>query len=265
MIEVANLTKTFGEARAVDDVSFHVRAGETFAFLGPNGAGKTTTLHMLTTLVRPTAGTIRIDGIDSIREPREARRRIGMVFQDPTVDPELTAYENMDLHGVLYHMGRQTRARRIESLLKLFGLWGRHADAVRTFSGGMRRRLEIARGLLHTPRILFLDEATLGLDSQSRNQLWNHVRDLKASEGVTVFLTTHYMDEAERLADRVAIIDHGRIVAQGTPEELKTRAKATSLDQAFLALTTNAVSDGRVESDDQFHAIVRTLWQRRRR
>jgi len=190
VIRVQGLVKIFGSLRAVDDISFEVHPGEIFAFLGPNGAGKTTTIQMLTTLLRPTGGTISIDGIDPVSQPIEVRRRFGIVFQDPSLDSELTAYENMELHGVLYHVPRRVRLERIQALLTLFELWERRRTPVKEFSGGMKRRLEIARGLLHTPKILFLDEPTLGLDPQSRNQLWTHVKHLNQSEGVTVFLTT---------------------------------------------------------------------------
>src|SRR5215467_13312600 len=252
MIKVQNLTKTFGEIKAVVDVTFEVKPGEIFAFLGPNGAGKTTTIQMLTTLLKPTSGTVAIDGLDPVAAPLEVRKRFGIVFQDPSLDQELTAYENMDLHGVLYHVPRKVRAERIEVLLKLFELWDRRASLVKTFSGGMRRRLEIARGLLHTPKILFLDEPTLGLDPQSRNQLWTHVKHLNETEGVTVFLTTHYMDEAERTAHRIAIIDHGKIVALGTPQELKQQTGKDSLEDAFLALTGSSIRDeGANVSHDQ--------------
>src|SRR5579884_384372 len=193
MIHVEGLVKTFGEVRAVAGISFEVRAGEIFAFLGPNGAGKTTTIQMLTTLLKPTSGSIRLDGLDPASQPREVRQRFGIVFQDPSLDGELTAYENMDLHGVLYHVPRRIRGERIQTLLTLFELWERRNTRVKEFSGGMKRRLEIARGLLHTPRILFLDEPTLGLDPQSRHQLWTQIRHLNATEQVTVFLTTHYM------------------------------------------------------------------------
>src|SRR3954466_16383591 len=223
MIKVKNLTKKFGDVLAVDDVSFDVPAGEVFAFLGPNGAGKTTTIKMLTTLLRPTGGKIEIDGLDPRTRSHEVRKRFGIVFQDPSLDQELTAFENMDLHGVLYHVPRKIRHERTEMLLKLFELWERRKDYVKKFSGGMKRRLEIARGFLHTPKILFLDEPTLGLDPQSRNQLWTHVKNLNRDEGVTVFLTTHYMDEAERVAGRIAVINHGRIVARGSPAELKAQ------------------------------------------
>jgi ABC-2 type transport system ATP-binding protein len=261
MIRAQNLVKVFADVRAVDDVSFAVRAGEIFAFLGPNGAGKTTTIQMLTTLLRPTSGAITIDGLDPAERPLDVRRRFGIVFQDPSLDAELTAYENMDLHGVLYHVPRRTRVARIESLLRLFELWDRRDSYVKQFSGGMKRRLEIARGLLHTPKILFLDEPTLGLDPQSRNQLWTHVRHLNQTENVTVFLTTHYMDEAERVADRMAIIDHGRIVAQGTPQELKQQTGAESLEQAFLALTGTMIRDERADGADQMRQMVK-MWRR---
>jgi ABC-2 type transport system ATP-binding protein len=261
MIKVQNLTKTFGDVKAVADVSFEVPSGEIFAFLGPNGAGKTTTIQMLTTLLRPTSGTISIDGLDPVAKPLEVRKRFGIVFQDPSLDGELTAYENMDLHGVLYHVPRKLRTERIETLLKLFELWDRRTSLVKTFSGGMRRRLEIARGLLHTPKILFLDEPTLGLDPQSRNQLWTHVRTLNEAEGTTVFLTTHYMDEAERVAHRIAIIDHGKIVAQGTADELKKQTSTDSLEGAFLALTGTTIRDETANAADRMREVVR-IWRR---
>ena len=261
MIHVQDLVKTFGDVMAVGGISFDVKPGEIFAFLGPNGAGKTTTIQMLTTLLRPTSGTIAIDGIDPSVRPLDVRSRFGIVFQDPSLDHELTAYENMDLHGVLYHVPRRRRAERIQSLLTLFELWDRRSARVKTFSGGMKRRLEIARGFLHTPKILFLDEPTLGLDPQSRNQLWTHVRQLNESEGVTVFLTTHYMDEAERVAQRIAVIDHGRIVAQGSPAELKRETNAESLEQAFLALTGTTIRDESASSADQMRQVAR-MWRR---
>jgi ABC-2 type transport system ATP-binding protein len=261
MIHVESLVKTFGDVKAVDNISFDVHAGEIFAFLGPNGAGKTTTIQMLTTLLRPTSGTITVDGLDPATKQNEVRSRFGIVFQDPSLDHELTAYENMELHGVLYHVPRQIRVKRIKSLLTLFELWDRRHARVKTFSGGMKRRLEIARGLLHTPKILFLDEPTLGLDPQSRNQLWTHVRHLNETEAVTVFLTTHYMDEAERVAHRIAIIDHGRIVAQGSPQELKQQTGTDSLEHAFLALTGSSIRDESVDGNDQMRQMVR-IWRR---
>jgi len=261
MIHVENLVKTYGEVKAVDGVSFDVKAGEVFAFLGPNGAGKTTTIQMLTTLVRPTSGRMTLDGLDPGARPLDVRRRFGIVFQDPSLDGELTAYENLELHGVLYHVPRKVRVERIEMLMKLFELWDRRDSFVKTFSGGMKRRLEIARGFLHTPKILFLDEPTLGLDPQSRNQLWTHVRSLNESEHVTVFLTTHYMDEAERVAQRIAIIDHGRIVAQGTADELKQQTGTDSLEAAFLALTGSTIRDERADAADQMRQMVK-MWRR---
>ncbi len=216
MIRVENLVKKFGDFTAVDNISFEVPKGEIFAFLGPNGAGKTTTIKVLTTLSKATSGTVELDGLNPNTHQSEVRQRFGIVFQDPSLDQDLTAWENMELHGVLYHVPGKVRRERSETLLKLFELWEKRDLLVKTFSGGMRRRLEIARGFLHTPKILFLDEPTLGLDPQSRNQLWTHVKRQNEADHVTVFLTTHYMDEAERVADRIAVIDHGRIVAIGT-------------------------------------------------
>jgi ABC-2 type transport system ATP-binding protein len=243
MISVRNLTKAFAGFPAVNDISFEVARGEIFAFLGPNGAGKTTTIKMLTTLLKPTSGNVELDGLNPTTEKSEARKRFGIVFQDSSTDDELTAYENMEIHGVLYRVGRAVRRRRIEMLLKLFELWERRDDPVKQFSGGMRRRLEIARGLLHTPKIIFLDEPTLGLDPQTRNQLWNHVQRLNEEEKVTVFLTTHYMEEAERVAHRIAIIDHGRIIAQGSPAQLRELTGTETLEQAFLSLTGTSIRE----------------------
>ncbi|HEV3142662.1 MAG TPA: ATP-binding cassette domain-containing protein [Gemmataceae bacterium] len=261
MIQVQNLVKKFGTFTAVDGISFDVQAGEIFAFLGPNGAGKTTTIQMLTTLLRPTSGAITIDGLDPATRPLEVRQRFGIVFQDPSLDSELTAYENLELHGVLYHVPRRQRAERIQMLLTLFELWDRRNRRVKEFSGGMKRRLEIARGLLHVPKILFLDEPTLGLDPQSRHQLWTHVKHLNETEGVTVFLTTHYMDEAERVAHRLAIIDHGRIVVQGTVVELKQQTNTESLEQAFLALTGSSIRDESADGTEPMRQMVK-MWRR---
>jgi len=263
MIHVHNLKKTFGSFTAVDNVSFDVAAGEIFAFLGPNGAGKTTTIKMLTTLLRPTEGTIRLDGLDPLTHQNEARRRFGIVFQDPSLDTELTALENMEIHGVLYHLAHKVRRQRIEELLKLFELWDRRNDQVKKFSGGMKRRLEIARGFLHTPKILFLDEPTLGLDPQSRNQLWTHVKKVNESEQITVFLTTHYMDEADRVAHRIGVIDHGKLIAQGTPREIKDQTGAETLEDAFLKLTGSTIRDESASSTDQMRQFAR-MWQQRR-
>lgn len=259
MIRVENLVKTFGTFTAVDDVSFDVAEGEIFAFLGPNGAGKTTTIKMLTTLLKPTSGAIELDGLDPETKQNEARQRFGIVFQDPSLDSELTAEENMEIHGVLYHVPHKVRRQRIEELLKQFELWERRKDQVKKFSGGMKRRLEIARGFLHTPKILFLDEPTLGLDPQSRNQLWNHVRRVNESEGVTVFLTTHYMDEADRVAHRIGVIDHGKLVAQGTPKEIKEQTSTATLEEAFLALTGSTIRDESAGSTDAMRQFAK-MW-----
>jgi ABC-2 type transport system ATP-binding protein len=261
MIRVRQLVKKFGDFVAVDNVSFDVAKGEIFAFLGPNGAGKTTTIKMLTTLMTPTSGSLEIDGLHPSQKQSEVRKRFGIVFQDPSLDQDLTAWENMDLHGVLYHVPRKVRRERAETLLKLFELWDRKDRPVKQFSGGMKRRLEIARGFLHTPKILFLDEPTLGLDPHSRNQLWTHVKNLNQSEGVTVFLTTHYMDEADRVAQRIAVIDHGRIVATGSPAELKSQTGKESLEDAFLSLTGTAIRDESAGSADQMRQVAK-MWRR---
>ena len=261
MIRVDNLVKTFGNFTAVKGISFEVQQGEIFAFLGPNGAGKTTTIKMLTTLLKPTSGTIELDGLNPMVQQKEARRRFGIVFQDPSLDNEQTAYENMELHGVLYRVPRKVRVERIEHLLKLFELWERKDSLVKEFSGGMKRRLEIARGFLHTPRILFLDEPTLGLDPQSRNQLWTHVKRLNETEKTTVFLTTHYMDEADRVAQRIAIVDHGQLIAQGTSAELKASTNSDTLENAFLALTGESLRDESANSTDGMRQMAR-MWRR---
>jgi ABC-2 type transport system ATP-binding protein len=263
MIRVDNLVKTFGKFTAVDHVSFEAARGEIFAFLGPNGAGKTTTIKIMTTLLRPDSGRVELDGLDAATHPHEVRKRFGIVFQDPSLDGDMTAWENMELHGVFYHVPRKTRITRTEELLRMFDLWDRRNELVKKFSGGMKRRLEIARGLLHTPKILFLDEPTLGLDPQTRNQLWTHVKQLNQSDGVTVFLTTHYMDEAERVAQRIAVIDHGKIVAQNTPQGLKEQTGTTSLEEAFLALTGSTIRDEAADSADQLRQMAK-LWSGRR-
>jgi len=243
MIEVENLTKKFNDFTAVDNISFKVDKGEIFGFLGPNGAGKTTTIKMLTTLLRPTVGRIQINGFDPLKDQNEVRCSFGIVFQDPSLDDELTVYENMEFHGVLYGVPKDTRRIRIEELLKFVELWDRKDDLVKNFSGGMKRRLEVARGLVHHPKILFLDEPTLGLDPQTRNHIWTYIKGLNQKEQMTVFLTTHYMEEAERVAQRAAIIDHGKIIAQGTSEELKQQTQTNSLEDAFLALTGKTIRE----------------------
>jgi ABC-2 type transport system ATP-binding protein len=220
-VNVEKLTKQFGDFTAVDNVSFSISKGEVFGLLGPNGAGKTTTISMLATLLPPTSGKAEVEGKSISGGEDAVRRAIGIVFQDQSLDEELTAYENMDFHGRLYRMGGKLREKRAHELLGLVELEGRKDDLVKTFSGGMRRRLEIARGLMHHPKVLFLDEPTLGLDPQTRNRLWEYIAQLNKAEKITIILTTHYMEEADRLCGRVAIIDRGRIVTMGTPRELK--------------------------------------------
>jgi ABC-2 type transport system ATP-binding protein len=244
-IEVENLTKKFNGFTAVDNVSFTITSGEIFGLLGPNGAGKTTTISMLSTLLRPTSGSARVNGFEITKHEDDVRKSIGIVFQDQSLDEELTAYENMDFHGRLYRIPWDVRQQKIVELLRLVELDGKKHDLVKTFSGGMRRRLEIARGLLHEPKVLFLDEPTLGLDPQTRNHLWAYIEQLNKEKGVTIILTTHYMDEADRLCDRVAIIDKGKIIALDTPEKLKEELggdvitiKAAERDRLYEFLKT---------------------------
>jgi ABC-2 type transport system ATP-binding protein len=262
MIRVLNLVKRYGEITAIRDVSFEVKAGEIFAFLGPNGAGKTTTIKILTTLLKPTSGIVEVDGFNPTVHQSEVRKRFGIVFQDPSLDDQLTAFENMDLHGALYGVPKKVRKERIEQLLSLFHLWDRRTHLVKNFSGGMRRRLEIARCMLHTPKIIFLDEPTLGLDPQTRNQLWTHIKRLNEEEGVTVFLTTHYMDEAERMANRIAIIDHGAIVAQGTLTELTEKTGTDSLEGAFLKLTGYSIREEEPGQMDRMRQMAKMFRRR---
>ncbi len=243
IISAKDVTKRFGDFVAVDNISFDVHKSEIFAFLGPNGAGKSTTIKMLTTMLRPSAGELRLGGHDVTHERDSARKVFGIVFQDPSLDEELTAYENMDLHASLYGIPKNHRPARIEELLSLVELWDRKDSYIKTFSGGMRRRLEIARGLLHEPRILFLDEPTLGLDTQTRNLMWNYVKKLSDEKGMTIFFTTHYLDEAEEVAERIAIIDHGQIVARGTTAELRKQTKTKTLEEAYLKLTGSTIRD----------------------
>ena len=215
-----SLGRRFGDLEAVRDVSFEVGEGEAFGFLGPNGAGKSTTINMLCTLLRPTSGSARIAGFDVARQPLQVRRQIGLVFQDTTLDDYLTAAENLRFHAELYGVDAAVREQRLDALLEMVDLNDRRDDLVGTFSGGMKRRLEIARGLIHSPRVLFLDEPTLGLDPQTRSHIWEYINELRRRETITIFLTTHYMDEAEH-CDRIAIIDHGSLVAIDTPDALK--------------------------------------------
>jgi ABC-2 type transport system ATP-binding protein len=220
-INIRNLSRRFNDLVAVDNISFDIEQGEIFGLLGPNGAGKTTTLSMLATMLTPSSGSATVNGIDIEMDPDGVRRSIGIVFQDQSLDEELTAWENMDFHGRLYRIPAAIRNQRIDELLKLVELSDRRNDIVKTFSGGMRRRLEIARGLLHHPKVLFLDEPTLGLDPQTRNHLWTYIATLAKDKGITIIITTHYMEEADRLCNRIAIIDKGRIIAIDTPKNLK--------------------------------------------
>lgn len=263
IIQVKNLVKKFKDFTAVDKISFEVKEGEIFAFLGPNGAGKSTTIRMLTTLLKPESGEIMINGHDPVKDKHAARESFGIVFQDPSLDSDLTALENMQLHAVLYKMPRELRTKKIEELMKFVDLWDRKDDFVKNFSGGMKRRLEIARGLLHKPKILFLDEPTLGLDPQTRNHMWNYIKEINDKEGMTIFFTTHYMEEAEKIAGRIAIIDHGKIVASGTPDELKVQTKTETLEEAFLSLTGNTIREEEASSVDHMRAMSK-MWRKRR-
>ncbi|MBN1544905.1 ATP-binding cassette domain-containing protein [Candidatus Woesearchaeota archaeon] len=261
IITVKDLTKTFNGLTAVDHISFSVQKTEIFGFLGPNGAGKSTTIKMLTTLLQPTSGSMLMNGHDPAEDPHKVRQTFGIVFQDPSLDDELTAYENMEFHCILYNVPKTIRRKRIEQLLKIVELWDRRKDLVKKFSGGMKRRLEIARGLLHHPKILFLDEPTLGLDPQTRNLIWLHIKELNKKEGITVFFTTHYMEEAERVAQRIAIIDHGRILTQGTPKQLKEKTRSQSLEDAFIKLTGRAIREEEATSTDRMR-MRRRLFRR---
>jgi len=261
-VAVRGLVKRYGEVEAVRGIDLEVARGETFGFLGPNGAGKSTTINILCTLARPTAGSARVAGHDVRTERDAVRRSIGLVFQDPTLDVDLTAEQNLRFHGELYGVPRAQLDRRIDDLLGLVGLSERRGSVVETFSGGMKRRLEIARGLLHSPRVLFLDEPTIGLDPQSRASVWEYVRALKESEDITVFLTTHYMDEAEN-CDRIAIMNAGRIVALDTPEALKAavgkdRVQITTADDeaAIAALRATFGIEAGMHSGEVTFAVA---------
>jgi ABC-2 type transport system ATP-binding protein len=239
VVQVNNLVKRYGEIEAVRGINFDVTAGETFGFLGPNGAGKSTTIKILCTLANPTSGSARVAGYDVVKDRDTVRRNIGLVFQDTTLDSYLSGEQNLRFHADLYGVPRQQLAPRLKQVLEMVNLWDRRESIVSTYSGGMKRRLEIARGLLHAPRVLFLDEPTVGLDPQTRSSIWEYINDLKQREDITIFLTTHYMDEAEN-CDRIAIIDHGKIVAIETPEALKASVGkdrvqiSTSDDQAAI-------------------------------
>jgi len=243
VIETVKLTKSFNSLMAVDQLNIAVESGEIFGLLGPNGAGKTTTISMLCTILKPTSGTAKVNGFDVVKEAAQVRKSIGIVFQDPSVDDRLTGKENLYMHANLYGVPPGERKTRIDSLLKLVELNDRADDILRTYSGGMRRRLELARGLIHYPKVLFLDEPTIGLDPQTREHIWTYVRELKKTHDITVVLTTHYMDEADRLSDRIAIMDYGKIIALDNPGKLKETLegdvitiKADNLDALSLLL-----------------------------
>lgn len=258
IIEVKNLVKTFGALQAVRGVSFQVQEGELFGFLGPNGAGKTTTINILCTLLAPTQGRAVVAGYDVVKHPNDVRRSIGIIFQDPSLDERLTAMENLRFHAMLYRLPWKNMTARVEMFLEMVRLSERRNDLVKTFSGGMKRRLEIVRGLLHEPKILFLDEPTLGLDPQTRNHIWNYIRELRQREKLTLFLTTHYMEEADP-CDRIAIIDEGKIVALGTPATFKeTLGKENAtLEDVFLELTGHEIRDENASGKDQLRDLHR--------
>ena len=245
-ISVSALTKKYGEIDAVRGIDFEVAAGETFGFLGPNGAGKSTTIKILCTLADPTSGSARVAGHDVVRERDTVRRNIGLVFQDTTLDSYLTGEQNLRFHADLYGVPKAAFAPRLRQVLEMVGLWERRGSVVGTYSGGMQRRLEIARGLLHAPHVLFLDEPTVGLDPQTRSSIWEYINDLKRREDITIFLTTHYMDEAEH-CDRIGIIDHGQIVAIDTPENLKA-----SIGKDRVQISTADDDDAIKELRDRF-------------
>jgi len=263
IIEVKNLTKKFKNFVAVDDISFDIEKGEIFAFLGPNGAGKSTTIKMLTTLASPTSGSIKLNDFDPTKNPDDVRHSFGIVFQDQSLDDELTAWENMEFHGVLYNVPKKLRRERTEQLLNFVELWDRKDNLVKEFSGGMKRRLEIARGLLHHPKIIFLDEPTLGLDPQTRNHMWNYLQELNKTEGITVFFTTHYMEEADKVAQRIAVIDHGKIIASGTSKELQNKTNTSSLEEAFLTLTGKTIREQEGSALDRVR-MARRSWTGRK-
>lgn len=247
LIRIRNLVKKYNNLTAVNDLTLDINENEVFGLLGSNGAGKTTTIHMLATLLRPTSGTATVNGYDIVSQPAKVRASIGIVFQAPSSDDMLTGYENLQLHSMLYSVPRHTRRQRIDEVLELVGLSERKHDQVKTYSGGMRRRLEIARGLLHKPKVMFLDEPTLGLDPASRETMWKYVQRLVKEEKVTVILTTHYMEEADMLCDRIGIIDKGRIVALDTPAGLKA-----GLGGDIIRIKTRTPDAGRVVAQLDF-------------
>jgi ABC-2 type transport system ATP-binding protein len=263
IIETRDLTKKFGSLTAVDRISFDVEKGEIFGLLGPNGAGKSTTISMLCTILRPTSGTATVNGFDVVKQPSQVRQSIGIVFQDPSIDDKLTGRENMEMHGDLYGVPRSEMGKRIDEVLKLVELEDRADNYMSTYSGGMRRRLEIARSLIHYPKVLFLDEPTIGLDPQSRDHIWSYIRELIKKEDITIILTTHYMEEADKLCNRIAIVDHGRIVALDTPKKLKeelggeTITVKTKKNELFLEKIREAnIAKAAVIVDDEVKMTV---------
>jgi len=250
---VRELKKSYNDIAAVKGVSFTIDRGEIFGFLGPNGAGKTTTISMLCTLLTPTGGRATVNGFDVVKNKLAVRKSIGLVFQDPSLDERLTALENLIFHAMIYGIGKADRDRRIPDVLELVELSGRQNDLVKTFSGGMKRRLEIARGLLHRPKVLFLDEPTLGLDPQTRYHIWEYVQQLIEDEGLTIFLTTHYMDEAEN-CDRIAVIDDGELIAMNTPEELKE-----SIGGEVVLIVAEDNRKASLEIKDKFNIAVQEV------
>jgi ABC-2 type transport system ATP-binding protein len=263
-IELSELTKTYGEVEAVRRVSLAVEPGEVFGFLGPNGAGKSTTINMLCTLANPTSGSARVSGFDVVKERDDVRRHIGLVFQDPTLDVYLTGEQNLRMHAELYGVPSSVIPTRMQQMLEMVDLWGREKNPVRSYSGGMRRRLEIARGLMHSPRILFLDEPTIGLDPQTRSSIWGYIRALREAENMTIFMTTHYMEEAE-ICDRIAIMDRGEIVVLDTPDALKASVgKRASLDDVFIHYTGNEMRDGVATGMNVNREIMRAMTRRGR-
>ncbi len=257
-IEAVNLTKRFGDIVAVNSISFSVPYGSIFAFLGPNGAGKTTTIKMLVTILRPDSGEAWVAG-HPLSEPMEIRKKIGVVFQDSSLDDELTAMENMQFHAAIYGLDHKTAEKRIKHLMRMVGLWERRNSFVSEFSGGMRRRLEIARAMVHNPDIIFLDEPTVGLDPQTRLSIWKHLKDV-VKQGKTVMFTTHYMEEAEKMAKSIAIIDHGRIISSGTPESIMSFTSSSSLEEAFIKLTGRKIRD-----EEEHGSMMKKVMRMRRR
>ncbi|MDD5591059.1 MAG: ATP-binding cassette domain-containing protein [Dehalococcoidales bacterium] len=261
IIEVNNLAKKFDDLVAVDHINLQVAPGELFGFLGPNGAGKTTTINILCTLSKPTSGQAIVNGFDVVRQQSQVRQSIGLVFQDPSLDERLSGLQNLRFHAMVYNVPASIREKRIEEVLKIMELWDKRHHDVRTYSGGMKRRLELARGLLHYPKVLFLDEPTIGLDPQTRNRLWEYILELKQREGTTIFLTTHYMDEADK-ADRIAVMDYGKIVAMDTPERLKRKVgmdvitvKTDDNTKAAAEIETSYQTEVRRDNDELVFAV----------